>query len=380
MGSKLKYLIVLVSIIALAGLLYYANHDKPGYYRDRDAGMEFEKARVLQVLDDNTMIDETTENVRRGSMELQLEILTGEYKGDIVETTNHFSSMYNVYVTEGDSVSIRVDIADAQTYSVSVYNYDRSVLFGVIIVFFLLVYAIVGGKQGIRSIIGLIFTIICTVFLLIPLTLKGFSPIPTTILILAMTTAVCFVLLGGIQAKTVIAALASIMGVVAAAIFATIAGNVAHLSGLQMEEAESLLLIATESELSIKGLFISGVLIASLGAVMDTAMSLASSLEEIYQSNPEISEKQLIKSGMIIGRDTMGTMSNTLVLAFSGTALNLMILMYSYGVTFKQMINTDFVGIELIRCLAGTMGIVMTVPVVSILGAKIIFKHSKKRG
>jgi len=374
--QKSKVIQITISILLLAilaGILYWANYDKPGYYKDRESGMEFETAKVLKVLEDKTVIDEQTEGIRRGSMLLQLEILTGRYKGDVVETTNYFSSLYNVYVTEGDKVIVRVDNLDLG-YSVSIYNYNRTnILLGFVLLFFLSLI-IIGGKQGFRSVLGLIFTLVCVFFLLIPLVLKGFPAIPTTVVILTLTTIVCFLLLGGLKPKIVSAILGTVFGVVFAAVLATIVGMLTSISGFQMEEAESLLLIATSSSLEIKGLFICGVLIAALGAVMDVAMSISSAIEELHINNPTMTVKELFISGMNIGRDAMGTMSNTLILAFAGSGLNMIITIYSYGVPFKQLINTDFVAIELIRGIAGSMGIIFTVPAVSIIASMTVIK------
>lgn len=369
-----KALLFFIALAAFAGMLYYANYDKPGYYRTEDSGMEFEKVRVLEVLEDTTVIDETTEQVRRGDMVLVIEILTGRYKGDIVETTNYFSSLYNIYVTEGDKATIRIDTTGEGEYSASIYNYDRTGILVGFIIFFFILMGIVGGKKGLKSVLGLLFTVVCIVFLLLPLVLKGFSPIPTTIIILTISAVVCFVLLGGIQPKTIAAALGTISGVVAAAVFALIVGNFAKISGLNMDETESLLLIATDTQLKIRGLFISGVLIASLGVVMDVSMSISSAIEELHKNSPSMNQKALFQSGMNIGRDAMGTMANTLILALAGASLNMMLMMYSYGVTFTQLINTDFVAVELIRSIAGSLGIVFTVPASSLIAANIIGK------
>ena len=371
-----KIVLILIAIGLYGGGIYYANYDKPGYYTTSDSGMEYETARVIEVIEDNTTIDGTTENVRRGNMVLQLEILTGRYQGDLVETTNYFSSLYNVYVVEGDKVSIRIDTTEESAYSVSVYNYNRKSLIIGLVVLFLAVIVIIGRNVGLRAIAGLIFTLVSVVFLLLPLVLKGFSPIPTTIVILTITTIFCFALLGGVQPKTISAALGTVFGVVVAGLIAFAVGEVGHITGFHMEETESLLIIATDTELTITGLFICGVLIASLGAVMDIAMSISSAIEELKENNSSIDKKQLFKSGMNIGRDSMGTMTNTLILAFAGTSFNMMLMMYSYGITFNQLINTDFVAVEIIRSIAGSMGIIFTVPAVSLIGSRLIGKRA----
>ena len=366
----IKGITLSVAIFMFLGAFYYANHDRPGYFRNFDSGMSFETARVIRILEDNTIIDETTEGIRRGRMELQIEILTGEYRGSIGEVTNHFSGLFNVNVDEGDRISVRIANIDETTFNVNIHNYERRELFiGFIALFFILLGAI-GGKRGIKSVLGLIFTMTSIIYLLIPLVLKGFPAIPTTVVILIITSIVSLVLLGGITKKTIASMIGCASGVICAAILAWGVGHLAGISGFNMEETESLLQIRFDTDLQITGLFISGVLIASLGAVMDIAVSIASSVDEIKENHPEINKNQLFKSGMNIGRDAMGTMSNTLILAFSGSSLNMMIIIFSYGITFNQLINTDFIGVELIRSLAGSLGIILTVPVVAYLSAK----------
>ena len=132
--------------------------------------------------------------------------------------------------------------------------------------------------------------------------------------------------------------------------------------------------VETLTELKVKNLFICGILISCMGAVMDVAMSISSAIEELRVVNKDIKAITLFKSAMNIGRDAMGTMANTLILAFAGNSLNMMILICSYGVSFQQLINTDFVAIEIISAIAGSIGIILAVPLVSFIGAYGVFR------
>lgn len=370
----IKIAVVMVFLVAMIGILIYANHDKPTYTITESSGIEFETAKVLDIVEDNTVADETYEGVLRGNKELKLEILTGRYKGMISYVTNYYSALYNVDVEKGDTVSIRIDTTDVGIFSVSVYNYNRIPLIIGLVIFFFLILALVGGKQGVKAFVGLAYTVICICFILLPLMLKGFSPIPLTCVIIIVTSAVCFFLIGGFQKKMVAAALGCTCGVLVAALIAHIAASIGGVTTFQMDEAEALLLTKSEFDLNISGLFISGILIASVGAVMDIAMSIASALDEVHTLNPERNWKELFQSGMNIGRDAMGTMANTLVLAYVGSSLNMMLLIYSYGVSFTQLMNTDFVAIEMIQAIAGSSGIILTVPCVSVISAMLLAK------
>ena len=371
----IKIISVVVFLALSVGVIIYANTDRPKYTITENSGVEYETARVLSVIEDNTTVDTETENVKKGSADLELELLTGRYKGDVCHVTNYYSALYNVDVGKGDKVSVRIDTTDVGAYEVSIYNYNRKpLMIGLVLVFFAVLVAL-GGKQGLKAFIGLAYTVVAIVFVLLPLVLKGFAPIPLTIAIVFVTSAVCFLLIGGIQKKTIAAALGSLAGVLIAAFLGEIAAAFGGVTTFQMDEAEALLLVKSTNAIQLRGLFICGILIAAMGAVMDIAMSIASAIGEVHEANSKLGFKELFKAGMNIGRDAMGTMANTLVLAYVGGALNMMVLIYSYGVSFTQLVNTDFVAIEMIRAIAGSIGIIGTVPCVAAVAG---YLYSKK--
>lgn len=366
-----RVLVTVLAALSFIGLLYFANVDRPIYQSSDTSGIEYEVGRVTGILEDNTTIDEDNGGIWRGSMELQVEILTGRYKGESANVTNYFSSLYNVRVSQGDKVSIRIDTGD-NGYQVSVYNYYRVPQMIGCVVFFLALLAVIGGKKGAKSAAGLIFTMVCLIGILVPLTLKGYSPLGITILIILICNLLTFFLIDGIQTKTIIASVGSVCGVLTGAVFAVIAQWMMSVTTLQMEEAETLLLITTTTKLEVKDLFLCGILIACMGAVMDVAMSIASAVAEVHSVDPKLGVRELFRSGMNIGRDAMGTMSNTLILAFAGNSFNMILMIYSYGIGFQQLINTDFVAIEVIRSIAGSIGIICTVPIAA-FGAAVTF-------
>lgn len=375
----IKGITLAIGCVLFAALLYYANHDRPGYFTTVDSGVEYERARVIEVVEDKTEVDDSTEGILRGSMKLKIELLSGRYKGDVLEVTNYLSYKYNVVVKKGDTISVRIDTTGENEYAVTVYNYDRSKLLLGLLLLFAIAMVAIGGIQGAKAVVALAVTFVSIIFLLVPLVLKGFPSIPVTIVIIAITTVISFLLIGGIQSKTVAAFLGSMAGVILAAAIAMVAGKLCHVSGFQMEDAESLYYIKFDTALKVRGLFICGVLIASIGAVMDVAMSVSSAVNELHVVNPTLTVRELFRSGMTIGRDAMGTMANTLILAFAGTSLNMIILLYSYGVTFTQLMNTDYVAVEIIQSIAGSLGIVFTVPAAAIISAWLCVGKQKRQ-
>ena len=373
--------VLVIGIIIYLGALIYANNGFVGIGENRNQFVEVGKVR--QILEDNSHID--ISGHIRGNKRLELEILTGEYAGKVVDSTYFFTNITNVVIAEGDRLSIRIFvqeneritdndvISEVQITNVDVENPERREILMTFMSVFLVILGIIGGKRGLMAIAGLGFTLVSIFFLLVPLMLKGYSVILSTLLILALVTVVSLILLGGWTPKIIASILGCFLGVATAASLAHFVGNLTFISGLNMEDID--LLFTTNPDFSptqASGLFISGVLIASLGAVMDTAMSVSSAMEEIKLSNPRISPGRLFKAGMNVGRDTMGTMTNTLILAFAGSSLNMMLIIYSRGVMFNELINNDFIASELIRSLAGSLGIILTVPAVAFISAMIM--------
>lgn len=358
----IRVLVTAVFLALFALALYLANRGWNGYTTTETTGIEYETAKVLSVLRDDTQTDSTIEGRRRGSMELELQILTGRYAGDQVTVTNYLSAMYNVYVGEGDTLSVRIDTTGVNTYQVSVYNYNRIPLIAAMVLVFAAALIAIGGRQGLWAFVGLVFTFVSVVYLLLPLTLRGWNSVLLAVAIVGLTSTVCFYLLGGWQPKSIGAALGCLCGVAFAAVLGSLAAGLLHISAYQMDEAEALMLVMSSTKLKLDGLMLSGILIAAEGAVMDVAMSVASAMDELKRKRPDIGPRELFRSGMRVGRDATGTMANTLVLAFTGSSLNMMLLIYSYDVSFQQLMNTDFVAVEIVRSLAGSMGIIFTVP------------------
>ncbi len=330
----------------------------------------FAVAKVTDVLLDNAEPDTWTEGRRLGQQYLELEVISGPYKGQVFEAYNYLSAYINVDAKLGTRVIVRLDYDDeGDLYVVSIPSLDRSIVIGGMLLVFAALLILIGGKKGVMSLAGLLYTIACLWYILIPMLLRGADPVLITIVIVALTTLASLFFLTGFSSKTLCATLGCVGGVTAAGLFAALIGWISPINGFNMSEAEELVLRAYDSELHISGLLVSGILVASLGAVMDVAMSIASSCWELRNLNPDLPRRKLFRSGMNIGRDAMGTMANTLILAFSGSSLNMLLLFQVYDYPLLQLANTDALVIELIRGVAGSIGIILTVPLVAVLSA-----------
>ncbi|WP_097015519.1 YibE/F family protein [Anaerocolumna aminovalerica] len=376
---KVKILTAVIMLLVFIGAAIILNRPDPDDVLSSAQKRIFAFAKVTAILGDNASPDTWTEGRRIGAQELEVRILTGKHKGAVLETINYLNAYYNVDAKLGTRLIVRLDYNDTgELYVVSIPNYDRSSILVIALIAFAILMVLVGGKQGARALLGLLFTLLNLWYILIPLVLKGVSSILATILIAAYTSAGALLLLTGYTKKTFCALVGCVGGVIAAGIFAWIITILTPMNGFNMSEAEELVIRASESPLKISGLLVSGILLSALGALMDTSMSIVSALHEVYEQNPSISKKQIFRSGMNIGRDAMGTMANTLILAFVGSAFNLLILFQVYEYPMIQILNSDMMAIEILQGIAGSVGIIATTPLVSALCATIFrFKGNK---
>ncbi len=222
----------------------------------------------------------------------------------------------------------------------TVYSMDREwAVVGFVLIFFAVV-CLIGGKKGVQACVGLLFTFICIIWLYIPMIYKGYSPFLAAVLVAAITTFATMYLLGGWSGKTACAVLGTVSGVVIAGISAYLFGEAAHITGYNVANIESLMVLENIRGIRVGELLFSGLLISALGAVMDVGMSISSTVFEIHIQNPGLDRKELFRSGMNVGRDAMGTMVNTLILAFVGSGASTLLLNYAYELPYLQVINS----------------------------------------
>lgn len=365
-----KYLVV--AVITVAIILFNNNIEKQPLLADDNT--EYVKAVVVEVANENLQAD-TDSNVG-DNQEVTLRIESGTHKGKTVKAYSLNGYLYGANCKVGTKVIANVS-AYGDSISATVYNYDREFQIGVLIFAFLGMMWLIGGKKGFNSIIALAFTGIVVIMLYVPLMYIGCSPFLAAIIAVTLITIVTFVLLADFQMKSIGAMLGTVCGVVVAGIIAMIFGKASHVNGYNVEEIETLMYVGQNSNLDVGGMLFSGILIASLGAVMDVAMSVSTSLNEIQVNSPEITAKEMFRSGINIGRDMIGTMSNTLILAYVGGSLNLIMIIYAHSYQMHQIMNMYSIAVEIMRGIAGTMGIILTVPFTSLITTVLLCGRKK---
>ena len=331
-------------------------------------GNTYEKGVVQKVLQDNLQADGT----RSGEQVVTVKMTTGVRKGEVIQMTSASGFLVGTACTPGLHVIVVQSVSGDSTVS-SVYSRDRG---GVILLFgllYLVALIAVGGRQGLKASAGLIITFFIIIFIWIPLIYLRVSPIRSAVVICALTTILTFWCIGGISRKTITATLGTVSGVVIAGIFAEIFSLATGISGWNVSNIETLLTIWESNRIKVGGLLFAGILISALGAEMDVAMSISSSMQEVCRQNPGISRWELFCAGMRVGRDMMGTDSNTLLLAFVGTEVSQLVLNYAYDLPTAQVLNSNNIGIAVMQGLSGSFGIVLSVPI-TVLIASWIFR------
>lgn len=376
----IRVLPVVIVLAILAGIAMWINRTNENETRPDSGRLVYAPAKVTAVLSDNAQEDfENAEGRRVGDQELEIQILSGDHKDEIMTVTNYMSALFNVDVQQGDRIIVRIMTDENGSYYASVFNYDRGIVLGGFLLIFFILLATLGGKKGLGALAGLLLTLGCIWFILIPCLLRGVPAIPVTIVVSAVSAAAGLIFLNGYSKKTFCAVCGCVGGVLVSGIVAAVVGSLSPMNGFNMQEAENLILYGADQGLKVSGLLVCGVLISALGAVMDVALGIASSVWEMKEQNPEASVGSLFRSGMQIGKDAMGTMANTLILAFAGSSLNMLILVQTYNIPFLQLINTDSIALEVVQSVAGSIGILLTVPLVAFISARLM-AHRKRAG
>ncbi|MVB12799.1 YibE/F-like protein [Caprobacter fermentans] len=370
-------LALLLLILAVYTVFAYSVSRHQAYYNPYSLSgndqISFEQASVISVDSESTKKDEIHPELLVGSQNVTVKILTGNFQGRSYHIVNNLNYDTNYKLNAGQTIIVSVSATgDGGTVNINPNSPHRTPYLYAMAVLFVLLLCFVGGKRGFQSVVAIGFTMTSVIFIFVPLLYHGLSPAAAVLIFSAATSCVTLPLVGGIERKTLIAILGTIGGVAVSAGIAQIFSCLTQTSGYTFSDTDSLLAISSHSGLKVGSLFFAAVLISSLGAVMDVAISVASSINEIYRSNPETDAPTLFASGMNVGRDMMGTMANTLILAFTGSSLVMMIQIYTYNMPYQQVMNSNHIAAEIIQALAGSSAVVLTVPLVSLLSAKLM--------
>lgn len=377
MRKKVRENKILIGLVFLTFLLIliFQNYGKKEYSKYSTDTLHYEKGKVVEVSLENVEYDSDL-GIYLGKQVLQVEMLEGEEKGEKLEVVNYLTNTHSVRAKVDSVLIIDADRPEHMEAYYTVYNFDRTLPIVSCVGILILAIILIGEGKGVKAIAGLAYSMALIIYLILPAVFSGYSPIILSILCAILSTAVTLLLLNGESKKTAAAILATVVGVCCALVFFVIMSALLHINGTTSAEAEGLILIQQGTGLQVKDVLFAGVLISSLGAIMDVAMSIVSSLYEVARHNQELSARELFASGIEIGKDMIGTMTNTLILAFTGSAFVTLLVFISYQVQFNQLLSSNYLAIEIAQGVCGTFGIVLTVPAASLISAFYIKKKA----
>ena len=326
-----------------------------------------------------------TEAFTRGEQNIKqqvtVKVLNGQFKGTERITDNMLTGnpAYDIHLEKGDKVilhfePIKENVITADDVNIYIADVKRSnaILFS--FGFFTLLLLIIGRRKGIYSLAAIGSTVALIFYVLMPLVLNGFPPIFAAIIVGILATVITIYLVGGFNSKSTAAISGTTVSLLFAGLLAVLTIKITRLTGLAGEE--NIFLYAARPDLDFTGILAASVIIAALGALMDTGVSIASTINEIHDTDNTLGIKELFKSGMNVGRDIIGTMSNTLILVYLGSSLPLVLL--SNNIDLNKFFNLNQVATEISSALAGSIAILACVPITAIISAYMMKKHKEK--
>ncbi|MGF7059161.1 YibE/F family protein [Brassicibacter mesophilus] len=369
-----KRIAIFLIIVLLSTLIVFAT----GFKQETEDNTIDARGKVIEVIS-----DVENNNGEQGSLELstqvvKVKVLNGKYKDEefVIENNISGNPAFDIIVKEGDKVLLGIEESPNEAPQIYITDYIRDTYLFILLATFIILLIAIGGIKGIKSVVTLTITATTILKLMLPLILKGYNPIWVAILAAVIITVLTFIIIAGLNIKSISAIVGTVGGVIFAGILAYIIGSLVKLTGLSSEEASMLMFIPQQITFDFRGLLFAGIIIGTLGAVMDIGMSISSAMYEMRMIHPEISPKELIKSGLNIGKDVMGTMSNTLILAYTGSSIPLLLLFMAYEASIVKILNLDLIATEVVRALVGSIGLIVAIPITA-LSTGLILKLKK---
>jgi len=356
MKTAISVVVVLLSFFLLAGGVGAQSSER------------LVEAEVVSVVDEGELISESS----RAPFQV-LELRTAE--GELLELTNGGVPAADAHTYK---VGDRVMLSETQVFDESAFaivDYVRRdglyVLFGL----FALLAVIIGGRWGVASILGMGFSFFVIFSFILPRILSGANPVVVAVLGAALIVPITFYLSHGIQMKTHLAVVGTVVTLIITGLLAETFVNITHLTGFASEEA-GFLSSQTEGSVDMKGLLLAGIIISTLGVLDDITVSQASIVRELKRANKKLSFVELFRRAMVVGRDHVASLINTLVLVYAGASLPLLLLFTTSGLSLSQVINFEIVADEIVRTLIGSIGLILAVPITTALAGTAFEKRS----
>ena len=345
--------IVLALFFAITPIFVYAERGNLA----EEFQVNLYRARVLAIADE-IQIRGTTIQIA------SIRILNGDLRGTEATIRNTVvDNAYAIRLRAGDRISVHTELNADNEPVFFFQNYDRTRPLAFLFIFFTACVIALGRLKGVKALLSLTLTISLILFGLIPLLLRGYNPIVLSILACMLSAIITFGICFGTGKKSISAIIGVSGGLLVGGLIAHFFGIFARISGFSHGDAQMLQYLPGGYVFDFRGLLFAGIIISALGACLDVAISISSALTEVKSHNPDIGQKELIGSGFNIGKDIMGSMVNTLVLAYTGSSLATILIFAGFERGFIEIINLDSIATEIVRAIAGSLGLLFAIPI-----------------
>jgi len=315
---------------------------------------------------------------------LSLKVLEKTHKGKVIDFENHLVGQrgYDTILDAGEKALIQIATSPQGRIShITLVSYLRDKFVYLLLAVFLFFLILIGGlRKGLRAVMALVITVGLIFFVMLPLFKMGFPPLATGIIVSLLASIIVLYLVGGGGVKSLSAVLSTIMGLAIVGGLALLGAHFMHLNGYHMEESKTLIFLLHHTPgwalSDLRGLLLVGIIIGGLGVMMDVAISVASAVYEIRDANPKIGQRELIRRGMNVGRDIMATMANSLILAYLGLTLPLILAFRVLHTPFSRISNWAFLDVEVLAALAGSIGFIIVIPLTVRITTLLLFKRT----
>lgn len=379
-----RWVAPLVYLLTIAGsILFLAVGNKIASqglgYLTRQGDGEPVRAQVLKVYsrtsDDYEIGGDTT--LRQVEIQFSAKLLSGDRRGEevlAVQSNDSFAQLEEV--EPGDKVLLYYMPSAQVPWMMGEYvRTDGLLLLGALFLAALLLF---GRGKGVNTIISLVFTCLAVFLVLIPSVLSGQNIYWSSILVCAFVIVMTLLIVSGFHRKTLAACSGCFGGVLLCGLLTVAMDGVLRLTGMVDEHSLYLATLNPDNPINLKAVIFASIIIGAMGAIMDVAISLASSLWELYEQAAKPTPRMLIRSGFAIGRDMMGTMSNTLILAYIGSSMSVVLLLLAYNNSAAALLNREMIVVEILQALVGSLGILCTIPLTSLVCA-VVYPHRRKK-
>ena len=366
------FLMILIGIMMIGILIAI-----PTGYEDALIYQDMERATALITKTDNSAI-KSSGLIQSGEQSCTLEIQDGIFQGEEMTGVNFLSGSLEkdkIY-KEGEKALVTISYQGDEINSVVMsdhYRLDKEVL---LFAAFALLLIVVAGKNGFLAIFSFAITVLTLWKILVPAYLNGYSPIWIGIIITIFLTLMIIFFVYGFDRRTVTASLGSLLGIFTTCILGMLFTDLFKINGAVMPDSESLLYSGFQN-LDLTAIFMSSIFIGASGAMMDLSVDITSAVHEVVEKKPDISWKEAAKSGMNVGRAAMGTMTTTLLLAYSGGYVTLLMVFMAQGTPIDHIMNYKYVAAEVLDTVVGSFGLVTVAPFTA-LTAGILLTRKKR--